>query len=131
MFEEYPCSFRGSSSSSSESIDLCFLASGGSLGSFSATIFFPFCCWGPCHREPSRSCGDLDRSLTRFCRSTVAELSSTSCEGECGGVRSRDLDLSSLLERPLSVQVMVVVQLTVMGDSYLKSLHLILHQLLE
>ena len=31
----------------------------------------------------------------------VAESSSTSCEDECGGVRSRDLDLSSLLERPL------------------------------
>ena len=31
----------------------------------------------------------------------VAQSSSTSCEDECGGVRSRDLDLSSLLERPL------------------------------
>ena len=30
----------------------------------------------------------------------VAESSSASWKDECGGVRSRDLDLSSLLERP-------------------------------
>ena len=36
-----------------------------------------------------------------FEESTVAELSFTFCEDERGGVRSRDLDLSSLLERPL------------------------------
>ena len=60
---------------------LLFLALGNSLGCCSATVFFgdPLCC----------------------CGSTVAELSSTSCEDECGGVRSRDLDLSSLLERRL------------------------------
>ena len=29
------------------------------------------------------------------------ESSSASCEDECGGTRSRDLDLSSLLEGPL------------------------------
>ena len=43
----------------------------------------------------------LNGPLTRFCGSTVAESSSASCEDECGGTRSRDLDLSSLLERPL------------------------------
>ena len=43
----------------------------------------------------------LSGPLTRFCGSTVAELSSTSCEDECGGVRSRDLGLSSFLERRL------------------------------
>ena len=101
MFEEVPGSFRGYSSSSSESINLCFLAFGGSLGCLSATVFFPFCCCGSCLREPSCSCGDIERSLTRICGSPVAELSSTSCEDECGGVRSRDLDLSSLLERRL------------------------------
>ena len=72
---------------------------------FSRLLFrssFLFCCCGPCLREPSCSCSEIEQSLTRFCGSTVAEFSSTSCEDECGGVRSRDLDLSSLLERPLS-----------------------------
>ena len=78
-----------------------FLAFGGSLGCSSATVFFPFCFCGPCLRQPSCSCGDLERSLTRFFGSTVAQSSSASFEDECGGVRSRDLDLSSLLERPL------------------------------
>ena len=82
-------------------MDLCFLAICFSLGCSSATVFFPFCFCGPCLREPSPSCGDLERLLTRFCGSTVAESSSASCEDECGGARSRDLDLSSLLERPL------------------------------
>ena len=100
MFEEFPGSCRGSSSSSSESIDLCFLSFGGSLGCFSATVFFHFCC-GSCLRDSSRFCGDLERSRTRFCGSTVAEPSSTFCEDERGGVCSRDLDLSSLLKRPL------------------------------
>ena len=45
--------------------------------------------------------GDLEWSLTRFCGSTVAESSSASCEDECGGARSLDPDLSSLLQRPL------------------------------
>ena len=40
------------------------------------------------------------RSL-RFCGSTVAESSSASCEDGCGGVRSRGVDLSFRLERPL------------------------------
>ena len=87
--------------SASQSTDLCFLAFGGSLGCFSATVFFPFCWCGSCVREPSCSYGDLGRLLTRFCGSTVAEFSSALCSDECGGVRSRDLDLSSLLERPL------------------------------
>ena len=111
-------------------MDLCFLAFGGSLGCSSATVFFPFCCCGSCLREPSCSSGDLDRSLTRFCGSTVAEFSSRSCEDECGGVRSRDLDLSSLLERP-SVQLMVVVQLMVMRGSQLLCPHVMHHQVLE
>ena len=51
--------------------------------------------------QRSCSCGDLGRLLTRFCGSTAAELSSTFCDDERGGVRSRDLDLSSLLKRPL------------------------------
>ena len=64
-------------------------------------ISFPSCVSGSCLRESSCSCGDLERSFTRFWRSTVAESSSALCEDECGGTRSRDLDLSYLLERPL------------------------------
>ena len=64
---------------------------------FSAPVFVLLCFCGPCLREPSCFCGDLERSLTRFCGSTVAEYSSA----PCGGARSRDQDLSSLLERPL------------------------------
>ena len=82
-------------------MDLYFLAFGGSFGCFSATVFLPFCFSGPCLREPSCSCGDCQRSVTRFCESTVAESSSASCEDERGATRSRDLDLASLLERPL------------------------------
>ena len=70
--------------------------------------FFPLCCdesyrccCGPLLRESSRSWCDHERSLTRLCGSTVAELSSKSCGDESGCVRSRDLDLSSLLERSL------------------------------
>ena len=52
-------------------------------------------------REPSCSSGDIERSLTRFCGSTIAESSSTSCEDKCEGMSSRDLDLSSLPDRRL------------------------------
>ena len=47
MFEEVPGSFCGTSSSSSESMGLCFFAFGKSLGFFtSAVAFFPFCLCG-------------------------------------------------------------------------------------
>ena len=51
-------------------MDLCLLAFGKPLGCFiSATVFFPFCL-------STLFCGDLERSLTRLCGSTVAESSS-------------------------------------------------------
>ena len=43
----------------------------------------------------------LNRRARDFCASTVAESSSVSCKDGCGATRSRDLDLSSLPERPL------------------------------
>ena len=121
-FDEVPGWFWGSSSCSSESMGLYFLAFG-VLGCFSAVFVFPFGSCVPCLRESSWSCGDLEWSLTRFCRPTVAEFSSSlwiswfsciprgggttgccrwqACEDERGCSRSRDLDLSNLLERLL------------------------------
>ena len=104
MFEEVPDSFRGTSSSSSESMGSCFFAFGKSLGFFtSAVVFFPFCVCGL-----SFLCGDLERSLTRPCVSTAADSSSVFI-GKCTGARSRDLDLCRLPELPGTVLVAVVV----------------------
>ena len=97
MFEDVPGSFCGTSSSSSESMGLCFFAFGKSRGFFtSAVVFFPFCLCGL-----SFPCGDLERSLTRLCGSTAADSSSVYI-GTCTGARSRDLDLCRLPELPES-----------------------------
>ena len=105
-------------------MDLCSLAFGGVLGCFSATAFLPFCRCGPCLRGSSWFCEPWTVAHAILWISTVAESSSApwvarvwvcwtaeggttscgcwlACENECGGVRSRDLDLSSLLERTL------------------------------
>ena len=69
MFEDVPGSFCGPSSSSSESMGLCFFAFGKSRGFFtSAVFFFPFC-----HCGLSFPCGDLELSLSRLCGSTAAD----------------------------------------------------------
>ena len=95
MFDEVPGSCCGTSSSSSESMGLCFFAFGKSLGFFtSAVVFFPFCLC-----ELSFPCGDLERSLTRPCGSTAADSSSAD-GGTCTGARSRDPDLGCLPEPP-------------------------------
>ena len=52
------------------------------------------------------------------------------CGDESGGVRTRDLDLSFLPERPLC-SPMAVVQPILMSDFTLRILHLISHRLLE
>ena len=85
----------------SESIDLCFLGLRWVTRLLFCNSLLSFLFLWTCLREPSCSCGDLERPLTRFCGSAVAESSSAYCEDECGCARSRDLDLSSLLEPPL------------------------------
>ena len=104
--------------SSSDSKDLYWLPFGGAPGCFEA-VFFPFGVCGPWLRVSSWSSGDLEWSLTRFCGPTVAEVLSSlwitwlccnlggggttgccwlACEDARGCIRSRDLNLSDLLE---------------------------------
>ena len=95
MFGDVSGSFCGTSSSSSESMGLCFF--GKSLGFFtSAVVFFPFFSCGL-----SFLCGDLERSLTRLCGSKAADSSSENTS-TCTGARSRNLDLCRLPELPES-----------------------------
>ena len=82
MLEDVPGSFCGTSSSSSESMGLCFFAFGKSLGFFTlAVVFFPLCLCGL-----SFLSGDLERSLMRPCGSTAADSSSAD-GGTCAGTR--------------------------------------------
>ena len=128
--KRFQAHFRCSSSSSSQSTGLCFLAFGVSFGCFSATVFFPFCWCGSCLREPSCSCGDLGRLLTRFCGSTAGELSSTFSKMNVE-VFALAISICRLFWNDLFVQLIVVVQLMMMRDSYPRVLHLIPHRLLE
>ena len=82
MVDEAPGSFGGTSSSSSGSMGLCFVAFGKSLGFFiSAVVFFPCCLCGITFLG-----GDLERSLTRPCGSTAADSKSAD-GGTCTGTR--------------------------------------------
>ena len=100
---------------------LYFFAFCGVLGCFSAVFLFHFGVCGPCLCVSPWPCGGPEWLLTRFCRSTIAEFSSslwvawfccilggggtTGCccwparEDERGCTRSRDLGLSALLDR--------------------------------
>ena len=97
MFEDVPGSCCGTSSSSSESMGICFFASGTSRGFFtSAVFFFPFCLWDFLFFVATFNGHSCD-----FCGSTPADSSSVYI-GICTGARCRNLDLCRLPELPAS-----------------------------